>query len=759
MNNTRTTTLLLFVLVTSLIAAGCSEGVFTGEKKDNIPPVVTLTSSPIERSLTSYKIHLYWDAADPDGKIRYCQYCIVSGDPYGFSPSDTMGADKWTNTIDESGANYNDRLFRFSCDSIPSKFEFKDKKGSFDGFEKTHTFFIRAVDGEWAASKVQHVSFTSWTLAPTVKINEPIGDQRVYSSVITFGWNARDPIDHPDNIQNPEDVRYMLRKIDLVRQLDLPPPWSELNPQYYLDEIMNEFPELFKDEWEDWIKYSLSDSGSSVKVGPLETSNVYFFAMQARDEAGAVTALMEMDVNLRVFSVSRGNYPDLVVSEKTIGRAQFVGFGGRALEVKIPPGVELNFSWSAGAEHYGGRVTAYRYGWDVNNLDNPNEWDSGWGLEHRNTTKTYYTGVHNLYVQVRDDGQRVTTGVIRIQVIPFDMENDLLLVDDWACSETTDFGGMTPREDVHDQFLKEIIQERVPSFVAEDIPEGDIYDFRDKGAKYITIDDISNYKNMIWIYGDIVSTTGDETSNWRENIYFIPDSEPEGEANINLIKLFLRAGGHLLSYGKSGTSFGGLSDVYLDRENVFFPSAISEDLVDDENDLSWRNCMPYDDYGANVLDRIRNHYSVLYVNAMKRAVLERDDPVTAMYPNLPDTLKIREDLTSNGRYWDEEAFGRDRCGLWFVETFNGPGHMEKMDIYNVPEWFHPMYRMRACKSNSMFDNAPVAMIMTRNANIQPFADGGIMANSFHFGFPLWYFERDSVEKIFDVIFTEWRIKQ
>ncbi|MBD3179092.1 MAG: hypothetical protein GF417_05585 [Candidatus Latescibacteria bacterium] len=76
----------------------------------------------------------------------------------------------------------------------------------------------------------------------------------------------------------------------------------------------------------------------------------------------------------------------------------------------------------------------------------------------------------------------------------------------------------------------------------------------------------------------------------------------------------------------------------------------------------------------------------------------------------------------------------------------------------MPDWFHPMYRMRSCQPISDFDDAPVALVLTRNANTVPLAEGTIAANSFHFGFPLWYMRDQDVNKILDVIFTEWGIK-
>ncbi len=259
-------------------------------------------------------------------------------------------------------------------------------------------------------------------------------------------------------------------------------------------------------------------------------------------------------------------------------------------------------------------------------------------------------------------------------------------------------------------------------------------------------------------------------SGWKKNLIFIAESEAGAGTSmeLNLVRLFLRAGGHVLSYGYSDRSGGGLVDCFdgadLTRSErggqQRFPLSMQDDLILNSGDNSYEVCMAYDDYGVSVIDRVAYcDQEDFAVNSMKMVIVDKNDPVTSMYPGLPDTINLLEEITTNGMFWDEGFWGSSRCGLWYVEAFDGPVHMEEKGISRHLDWFHPMYRMKACSGLSSFEDAPVALILTRNANRLSYSGTGVAANSFHFGFPLWYLEHEAVEKIFEIIFTEWQIKQ
>ena len=84
-------------------------------------------------------------------------------------------------------------------------------------------------------------------------------------------------------------------------------------------------------------------------------------------------------------------------------------------------------------------------------------------------------------------------------------------------------------------------------------------------------------------------------------------------------------------------------------------------------------------------------------------------------------------------------------------------------IFNSLNCFKPMYRMQARSTASPVDGQAVALIITkyRKAYEADIAAGVpvtiLPADSFHFGFPLWFFNHDSVSQIMDEIFAEWQI--
>ena len=82
-----------------------------------------------------------------------------------------------------------------------------------------------------------------------------------------------------------------------------------------------------------------------------------------------------------------------------------------------------------------------------------------------------------------------------------------------------------------------------------------------------------------------------------------------------------------------------------------------------------------------------------------------------------------------------------------------------LDIINVgtQSCLHPLYRMRTRNTRSIVNNAIFAFWTTKNADVVADVPGAIAAPSVHFGVPLWFFERDQVNAIADVIFKEWQI--
>ena len=101
------------------------------------------------------------------------------------------------------------------------------------------------------------------------------------------------------------------------------------------------------------------------------------------DEAGAVTGIFNESTNFRKFVVSESAVPTLYVTEDFIGTYLFEGRNFRPVSKDLPPGVPLNFRWRASAYDYGGEIVGYRYGWDIADVNNDDDWPVQWSPYHR----------------------------------------------------------------------------------------------------------------------------------------------------------------------------------------------------------------------------------------------------------------------------------------------------------------------------------------------------------------------------------------
>jgi len=126
----------------------------------------------------------------------------------------------------------------------------------------------------------------------------------------------------------------------------------------------------------------------------------------------------EVKVIARTFEDSASR-PVLSITEPQHGTWQFQGMNGVAPQIEITPGTELTFSWSADASDHAALIAGYKYGWDPADILNDDDWavmfDPGCVSA---PPRTFYAGVHAIYVMVVDDTGAFTLGVINANVVP-----------------------------------------------------------------------------------------------------------------------------------------------------------------------------------------------------------------------------------------------------------------------------------------------------------------------------------------------------
>jgi hypothetical protein len=119
--------------------------------------------------------------------------------------------------------------------------------------------------------------------------------------------------------------------------------------------------------------------------------------------------------------------PVLTVNEPNLGSWIFQTNGQEppVIVTAASPATVL-FDWSADASAYGGTIVGYRYGWDITDPDDDEQWEIPWefGTITSAPQRTFFFGTHVLDVQTKDDAGTVTWGSVRINVqVPTPVES------------------------------------------------------------------------------------------------------------------------------------------------------------------------------------------------------------------------------------------------------------------------------------------------------------------------------------------------
>ncbi len=720
------------VAVATALLAGCSgSDVFTGEIRGNKRPTIELTNGPLEGDTTRYTVHFFWLGEDGDGSIVHYEFCMVEGDPIGFDPADTTG--EWDRTV------LTDSVFTVIADEYDRNVEINSYL--YGKFKKMHTFFIRAVDDRGAVSEIAYRSFTAFNLAPQIYINYPkvtnpeLGAQMLSVKPI-FKWYGKDPIDMPWNYQEVDSVRYLCTFYD----------------SGILD-ALNKYPGNFEDMWCDWIWYHAEgDSGKQVMLGgdELLIANIpYILAVQAKDEAGAVSSIFTKSTNVRHFKAMRPTGPVLRINEPFLGTFSFLGLNFSPAQVAVPPGFEMNWTWTGDASSYGGIIQSFRYGWDIADLNDPTEWDV---FPSPHVTfigpKTFYAGIHTLYIESTDNLGMKTLGTIEVTVIPVVMTRDLLWVDDFPSLDFFQQIYAFPTESEHDEFWTNICM-KVMTFD----PTIDIYDVRDNGLRVPPMELLFKYKNIIWSFSKAINLeTG---SVWNRVVYFTPSGSAD-ILNLNFLTYYLAFGGHLWTVGEGHRS-GGLAACL---NNTLFPLNIRCEFWGPSTNCSnttGENTMAYRDFCASALDKaealFKTYYGVRRIDydAMRYAWLDDSDPVIAGIEGLPHRLELWEQVTRPDMFYDP----LDK-GFHCIEYYDPEYFMRYTGIASQ-SCFHPMYRSTTMHARSLVYNSTVAFWHTRYAEVKASPPGCVAAPSLHIGFPLWFFDRAQVDSLATAVFNVWQI--
>lgn len=452
-----------------ILASGCGpETDLTGTPIPNSVPDTRVTARPPELIETGFVVEFYWTGIDPDGRIAGYQWKMSNNGTDGISVQDTLTFDPVT------GDTLNPWYSSMSTDStFVVTADIPDFPGDVEGVDRsyqTHTFFVRAIDEDGAVDDTPaFVSFTSTTLLPTIRLTGPTAipgqeEAKQLPSTVTFLFEGEDS-DFETGL--PTEVRYLWKRAELPNG-----DYADTRPEF---ENNLDFLVSFDDSaWSSWIRYNPDDEQRRISLPDQQRLDsqdrriMYLFAMQARDTAGAVSIEREYSRQVANVAITEGLAPLVRVFETFLG--EFSGTGP-TIEARrdIAAGQELNFAWIGDASGYAGNVESYRYGWDLADVNDPN--DPNWALppgnsnQHRRALNfSFDSGVHTLTIEARDNSQQLTRINITLSVVPVpDPANQLplLLVDDVndrnSFSWTGQSGDPLDRDDFRDLFWRETL--------------------------------------------------------------------------------------------------------------------------------------------------------------------------------------------------------------------------------------------------------------------------------------------------------------
>ena len=403
----------VLVLVLGLACLfGCDESVFIGDPALNEPPTVRLTGGPPEGDTTSYRIKFSWMGNDPDGSVKRYEYAMCDGNPGGFDPADTTGLDAWTKI------HCTDSTFSFSASENGEEVNIGASKIS-TFCRSVHTFFIRAVDDKGMRSRAAYRSFTASTLAPYAVIESPRnafpGREQQLPSLVRFQWKGEDPIDDPWNVQEPESIRHFLAPytLSIIENLNKLPEdfesrWVSMDPVSRPRGFRNLDHSRRRRNHRDRVRIRIRRAGQGrsgcrdvrVRSGPERED------IQGVQPSGAAALGHRSGTSARMLPRRKN----------------------RMVTFRIPADFMLDFSWTADASSYGAVVSSYRYGWDVADLSDPNEWDVFPSpLIKAAPLIAFRTGVHTLFVEATDNLGTTTLAQFEVTVFPAKMTRESAL--------------------------------------------------------------------------------------------------------------------------------------------------------------------------------------------------------------------------------------------------------------------------------------------------------------------------------------------
>jgi len=349
-----------------------------------------------------------------------------------------------------------------------------------------HTFSVWAVDsvGEQDLTP-ETISFTAYTVLPETEIIR--GPSGPTGSMVTFEWVASDR----DGVI--EGYNYVLSAFEAGQ----------------------------------WNVVASNDSlvpprETTIVFGPLPFATAHRFEVWAVDDAGAE----DQTPATREFTCRDVGGPQLFVRTNVFGIKRFRGpvwADVHNLPTSIFARERLRFDWFATGVDYGGEILGYRHAYD-----DTSQWPP-WSAFDTRFEIIPEQGSHSLYIGAIDNANVVTKGRVYFSVVDADLDEYILIVDDWNWKEgNSKYGTDEARTAFYDLLFTGYDHYTIEWEPSEHLIEG--------APQPPNVDVLRNASTVVW-YADNRNSTLERL--------FDPDA-----TTYNSLAGYVRVGGNLIMAGR-----------------------------------------------------------------------------------------------------------------------------------------------------------------------------------------------------------------